>query len=103
MVIPPRAPSPHSGAVFSQGQTGLHPFCFFQKPLLLLRTQSPTHLHRHHHYTQTHTHTLQPENHRLGFDGLRSPAKSSGVFFLGRACDGKQRGDGDVGGGRSAW
>lgn len=61
---------------------------------------SPPHSHSHHN-THAYTHTpLQPENHRLGFDGLHSPAEPR---FLSRACDGKQRGDGDADGGRPAW
>lgn len=71
MVIPPRAPSPHSGALSSQGQTGLYPL-FFQKPPSPWDSPPPPISHSHH---NTHTHTPPTRKSSLGFDGLHSPAE----------------------------
>lgn len=83
MVIPPRAPSAHSGALSSQGHTGLHPLIFSRSLSFSLGlTQHPPPTSTSTSTITTHAHT-HPSN--LGiiasvFDGSHSPAKSRGFF-----------------------
>ncbi|XP_014838443.1 PREDICTED: homeobox even-skipped homolog protein 1 [Poecilia mexicana] len=78
MVIPPRTPSPHSAALFSEGHTGLRPL--FPSSLSKNAFQPhPSHLRR-----------LQAENLRLTFLAARALPRSRRFSEQRRVMDGRE-------------